>query len=757
MGKKGAGKSSSKGGKGPKAAPRCECDHPFQCNCGNRPERPSRGHKWYPEEQQWAGKGHKQKGGSGQTSSVAKVATLTTKGNTKIEQWQKLPSQLLADQCKRERRPPPKFKALDKQKPGAHKYRCIVQDAKASRRGGEHDMILIPAHPVKNEEQAREESALLALLHLTPAIPHERKLPEPYKTTWLSAVEGRKNGGGGGRTVAKNGPPKPATEASLVAQSGKAKMAIPSALVSSASTGVAASSSSNLTSGKSYSTASEKRKQADEKKRVRNARIARQEAIRQANRDHQVYMSAQTRRRIEAVLRGGMSEDALAMLAASDADGEDDDDPAMDEESDYEDEGKEEEDEIRHYVLGRLIQEGFARRQAKAAYAQLDTSNLVDDASNIDDRMDSFYEESLQWLCIHLNEDQLPEGFDPRGRTLDVVVAGNAKGKSGSAAMQKSRSGAKAMAKDVIDFAARFGLSDLEADLILQAAGNDINKGKSLLWTTICKAANFDPLSEVDMSIDGNNEVLEEELEALQAIFSPEEMKIQRLSGENGKKTLLSIFFQPDDGFSKLQLEIELFDAHYPNAYPRVLMDGDWRGSGQLQEGAGTALHIEIIKFLSDLTKGDPMVFEIYGFVQGVLPSMPDGLSTKICSGESSLLLPHLEGGDNIIKKSRSSHSERTTKSGRTEERKESSRSRHRNSPKQRRPREKSFFWSRRPLETPPAIAYPKLSATMEKTRKCLPAAKAREEFLLIMKEADKGGRVVLVTGETGCGKTTQM
>ena len=72
MGKKGAGKSSSKGGKGPKAAPRCECDHPFQCNCGNRPERPSRGHKWYPEEQQWAGKGHKQKGGSGQTSSVAR-------------------------------------------------------------------------------------------------------------------------------------------------------------------------------------------------------------------------------------------------------------------------------------------------------------------------------------------------------------------------------------------------------------------------------------------------------------------------------------------------------------------------------------------------------------------------------------------------------------------------------------------------------------------------------------------------------------
>ena len=29
----------------------CLCNHPFNCDCGNRPERPSLGHKWDGETQ----------------------------------------------------------------------------------------------------------------------------------------------------------------------------------------------------------------------------------------------------------------------------------------------------------------------------------------------------------------------------------------------------------------------------------------------------------------------------------------------------------------------------------------------------------------------------------------------------------------------------------------------------------------------------------------------------------------------------------
>ena len=38
--------------------------------------------------------------------------------------------------------------------------------------------------------------------------------------------------------------------------------------------------------------------------------------------------------------------------------------------------------------------------------------------SDEDQYMDLFYDESLQWLCVHLNEDQLPEGF---GECNDVI------------------------------------------------------------------------------------------------------------------------------------------------------------------------------------------------------------------------------------------------------------------------------------------------------------------------------------------------
>ncbi|CAN0476118.1 unnamed protein product, partial [Discosporangium mesarthrocarpum] len=35
----------------------------------------------------------------------------------------------------------------------------------------------------------------------------------------------------------------------------------------------------------------------------------------------------------------------------------------------------------------------------------------------------------LEWLCLHLEETELPTGFDPRGRMLDVVRPGQGQGK----------------------------------------------------------------------------------------------------------------------------------------------------------------------------------------------------------------------------------------------------------------------------------------------------------------------------------------
>jgi hypothetical protein len=67
-----------------------------------------------------------------------------------------------------------------------------------------------------------------------------------------------------------------------------------------------------------------------------------------------------------------------------------------------------------------------------------------------------------------------------------------------------------------------------------------------------------------------------------------------------------------------------------------------------------------------------------------------------------------------------------------------------------RRPREKAFFWSKTPQQTPAATAFPNINPSLDRQRKSLPAAKARGDILAVLKQADEAGRVVLVTGDTG-------
>jgi len=72
------------------------------------------------------------------------------------------------------------------------------------------------------------------------------------------------------------------------------------------------------------------------------------------------------------------------------------------------------------------------------------------------------------------------------------------------------------------------------------------------------------------------------------------------------------------------------------------------------------------------------------------------------------------------------------------------------------RPRVGNMFWSVHPTKTAPATPF-SWSKSIEQQRKSLPAWKARESFLFKLNEASKSKRVVLVTGDTGCGKTTQI
>lgn len=679
------------------AAKKCTCEHDFNCECGNRPPRPSRGHKWDSEAQAWGGKGHKQKGGSGQTKFVAESAKTTAVGNTAVAQWQQLPSQLLQEVCKRQRRPPPKFKNIEIQKGSVYKYRCIVPDPKESDR----DLFFVPSRSVANEEQSKEEAALLALLDLTPKLPHERKLPEPYRTTWLNAVTAAAAASSQQKPKAKTSDSSISHTTDNNSQTSHTSHAAHYNSQKTKTSG-SAQASSILTSGKTYSSTAEKRKQQEAKRQERNTRVRRHEAVRMANLDHPVFMSAQIRKQIEGILRGDST------LLQDDGD-DDQDDSAQDTE-----------DDVQVYVMMRLHGEGFTKRHVRTAYKELSES-LKDRARADENAWDKVYEESLQWLLVHLNEDQLPEGFDPRGRTLDVVVPTQQQAKAKAKQDTNSSSGQGAnnrVDENVVLLASRYGLSIRDASAVQQRALEEKITAEDALWMSAQAAANVslgnDPGAD-DGEPGRNREIVQDELEALEAIFASE-CKVVSIAGW----TTVSVSI--DDG--AMLLEVVVQDGVYPAAYPKsVLVSGKWP-----PRQGGAALHLEVVKFVASLELGEPMIFEIHGHVQVTLQSIMDGeLSAKsLLPAESS-----------AVQQTASKETDKTTNKTNDKSRDGTEKIRASRAPAIRRPRVRGHFWSTPLNKSPAATAFPKIPMSMERTRKSLPAATARAEFLAVMKKAD--------------------
>lgn len=668
----------SKKGAAFSAPPKCNCDHPFNCDCGNRPERPSRGHKWDLETQQWGGKGHKQKGG-GQAAVVGVEAQTTAVGKTKIAQWQRLPSQMLDEQTKKEGRPPAKYKQI-----GSFRFRVIIQDAKVARRGGDHDIILMPSNNVDNQEQAKEEAALLALLHLTPSLPHELKLPEPYKTTWLHAVRAAKDQKKADLLKRKS-TPNHVLETTKPVES--------TTTSASSSDGDGAKASINLAFGNSFMSLAEKRKQQQSKKSEQNSRITKHDAIRNANRDHHVFMSAKLRKTIENLLRG---------------------DKVHWDEWDDQDEVDDTENDGKAYVVSRLHNEGFTQSQARTSFAQLKN---VRDNEEFWERM---YDECLQWLCIHLDENQLPEGFDPRGRMLAVVAVptSNSQSQRGSEATP-----------EVQALANKFGLTPEDASFVL---ASKMPSADDSVWSTFLRAANASLITELSTHHSAENqETADDELEALEAIFSPEELSVKKCDGV----TTIRIKLPEDD--NKLTVEITTQNTMYPSIHPcRILVTGHW------SKPIGAAVQIALINIVAALPVGDPMIYEIVGHLQRLLQSAADAELPAVVLSSTSLLrttetITRKTGNEQQIGRISGSSGSRA--------------------PRIQRPREKSSFWCQSPKQTPPATAFPDAGLAMKIARSSLPAAKARAEFLSVMKSANRCGRVVLVTGDTGCGKVTEL
>lgn len=126
------------------------------------------------------GKGHKQRGAG--TVITAKPAVVTDDGIV-LKAHERLPSQLLQEYCQKEKRPNPKYF----HEPPGTRYKVILEDPKNSK----NNLSFCPNHPATSDKVARDFAALLALHHFQKTLPLERKLPEPYSTTWIQMISGK--------------------------------------------------------------------------------------------------------------------------------------------------------------------------------------------------------------------------------------------------------------------------------------------------------------------------------------------------------------------------------------------------------------------------------------------------------------------------------------------------------------------------------------------------------------------------------------
>ena len=105
-----------------------------------------------------------------------------------MKEWMRTPQTLLLDYCTMNKRPRPRYDGLDRARDGSGKrYRVVLQDTK--RPGTDKDLLFMTDRGGgDDDDDAKHTVALLALHSLEPDRPHERKLPEPYRSLWLGLV-----------------------------------------------------------------------------------------------------------------------------------------------------------------------------------------------------------------------------------------------------------------------------------------------------------------------------------------------------------------------------------------------------------------------------------------------------------------------------------------------------------------------------------------------------------------------------------------
>ena len=580
-----------------------------------------------------------------------------------------------------------------------------------------------------------------------------------------------------------------------------------------------------------------------EEERIRhNQEIAtrrrKHQAILDANKPMEVFLSGHFRKRIERLLWMEMDSAEDDVDNGNNTNSISNESVNDDEEGDNISNEEEEMEEIETHR--RLVRDGFSSCDALSAIRIIRTKQRRSTNERSISRekrgetRSNHYEEVLQYLCIRLNEDDLPTGFDHRKGTLDVLRPKDVSGGGGAPHVEETATmkpvqmrpnEGKVVDEDnitgggdenedldddvVLRFAKCFGLTRREA-LAIRSYSRSIESSiasstmpisckrasddedddtmKRAFWRVLVDAAPLDgaagdgvPISLSNEDMRRNLDASSDELEAIESIFVGDgDVTIERNEG----MTCVSIALPPF-GNDKLFLEVHYADGFYPDVPPMVFVVSIGGGLDSSCEKAtsyhcGGKVHLDLVRHLLEMGHGREVIFELFGVACSLLQEEEaEALST---GPTSSALLSHLQSDevkddDNSVEVNEVNNAgknlqgsvppkDSTIDDGSRVEADESRHSRMGRDislgrerpmrPTKRRPRDRDTFWNVPPGDVPPAASLP-IPTALARDRKSLPAAAVKDQFLSLLASAvDCGGRVLLVTGETGCGKVSR-
>ncbi len=598
-------------------------------------------------------------------------------GDVEVKEWQRLPRQLLQQYCQKQKRPRPRYSRARCDKPGMFRSRVVLPDPKSK----EKDVVLCPDEPRGSLKVADEYAALLALHRYTPKRPHQRMLPEPYASAWLSM----------GKVDAK------------------------------------------VTTSARFSSVQE-RKMAQVAKRERaNKREAR------ADKAHAqlmaVHMSDGHRRLIENLLESARLSRASAAESGESVGG-----------ADVAVQGKD-----AKKLLKSLKKFGFSE-----ADAQRGIDACFDASRDASENM----QEALNWLCLHIPEHRLPRQLDASSATLSVsYLPGHLRSdpEKLKSAAERQRFVAGRLAKQGYpihrcDAAAREAVADAMSNAVKRPVETAVVRAAAQLMAELgCPPAAAQP----EWAASGDDDEVDEraeEKETLRAIFGKDfttkrfaqgelwrvrmrwdaEKEGVKSAGEASKVRGLTDYA----GTWVVYIDST---SKYPHTLP--VMWFEHSGLAAQQRLLVTAGVIAEFKANQDGMAGSPFLYEMAEKIRNTAPRMLLGDPPAPKAWLRDVGLHSGRGGDGGDAAERKRRGARRRDDGKRRFRRD------------KRPR-RDVTVDKKLIAEQKAFSSSGKHADMRSYRANLPAARACGRIL----DALSGRRrVIVVSGETGCGKSTQI